>query len=285
MNIIIKGADFSANNIGQLSVQPSAFTLAVLAKYSRTLSSNQTNAVNTFILGLQNSGIYNKIKHLYLPILAGSLSESFINVALAGLPTEINPNSTYHQLDAFGIKNKGLGENALASLNVDFATDNLTNVDFHSLWFNTENYTALTNTIIPIGNGSYMSASWSNITDFVGITPASNFILASSNIYNLIQIGTDYTLSIGYKNTLKGYSFLQNDKLKSYRPQEAELTLTDTYSVNDINGTMDLTGYLNSSMLKKHGLISFGKGLTNSEITQYSGLANALMTAFGVTVE
>lgn len=78
MIIVLKGADFSANNIGQIDIPVDwqDETLAILAKQTRyTTSDAQAIALNQFIYTLKEEGIYSKIG-LFMPVFMGnSLNE------------------------------------------------------------------------------------------------------------------------------------------------------------------------------------------------------------------
>lgn len=91
--ITLNGADFSANNIGQL-VDLSPLTLAVLAKQTQYgQDSDEAIALNAFLNNLENGGFLGEngsIKTLIIPALASQQSELMYNIALLdnnGYPT------------------------------------------------------------------------------------------------------------------------------------------------------------------------------------------------------
>lgn len=73
MIIVLKGADFSANNIGQIDV-PIEYEPETLAYKLEILPVSsgwdfQTNrAINRFVRNLKSSGLWPKITHLFLPV-------------------------------------------------------------------------------------------------------------------------------------------------------------------------------------------------------------------------
>lgn len=81
MIIILKEADFSENNIGQIEipVEFSELTKSVIAKYSN-INSGVKVKLNTMLNTLNTAGIYSKLKVLYIPILASNLNECFIEL-------------------------------------------------------------------------------------------------------------------------------------------------------------------------------------------------------------
>jgi hypothetical protein len=82
MIITLLGADFSSDNLGTVEI-PFELTerqRQMLAMYSKVLTGAQKKAFGIFQSTLETSGIWEKIDSLYLPVLAGQLSETFINV-------------------------------------------------------------------------------------------------------------------------------------------------------------------------------------------------------------
>lgn len=284
MILIANQADFSQNNLGQVDLAYSDLTLAVLAKFTKVLTDPQKKALNTLLLKLEGTGILSKQKHFYLPILAGALNESFINIADPTLPTEITPNASHYVLTSGGIKNNSSGG---SNLQLTMKTGMATN-DFHILQFNTETLTAATDAMIVYGD-LYGSAFvvLTNLEFNAGdLIIGSNFNLMnqSPNIYDRVPGGSNSHLNIGVNKSLKGWSFLQTDKLKCYSPTEKEVSLSPSYTAQAMVGGINLTGAGNNSMLKSHGLITIGKGLTAAEITILSNAANNLMTEMGVVL-
>ena len=96
MIIVLKGADFSANNIGKIEI-PRDLTekqKQMLANYSKNLSYEQKMAFGTFMNTIDDNGITPKIKVLCMPILAGDKSEAFVNLVTARRLTLAQANIT-----------------------------------------------------------------------------------------------------------------------------------------------------------------------------------------------
>lgn len=282
MILVANTADFSANNLGQVFLGYSPFTLSVLAKYTKSLTELQKQSLDTMLKKLDENGILAKQKHFYLPILAGNVNESFVNIASPTLAKDITPNSAYWGLKSGGLYNAVPTNVAGANLDLTLASGLATN-DFHVINFNTENYTSEGDALAPYGSNVMTTALYWRVG--LGIEPANNFKLLNENIYTLLPASTSYLLNIGFKNKLKGWSYLQNTVFKSYSPTESSVNLTTPYTIAPMVGTANLGGYLNGSMLKTQGLISIGNGLTNTEIQIFSDAVNPFMTAMGVTVE
>ena len=104
MIIRLSGADFSANNIGtiQLIKEVTQETRDLLANYSREFTKTQKLAVQDFIDGLKSEGIWSHIENLYIPALAGDLSESLFDVK--GGVVDANPSADYYLIESNGLR-------------------------------------------------------------------------------------------------------------------------------------------------------------------------------------
>ena len=101
MIIVLKGADFSANNIGHIEVTKNLapFTLAAIeASGNTSLKAEQKSALNTFFDNLgafDNTGLWTKIKVLMMPMLSLDLAHSMVDYT----DNEVKavPNSKYYE--------------------------------------------------------------------------------------------------------------------------------------------------------------------------------------------
>lgn len=82
MILRLSGADFSSNNIGKIQVirELKNETKRLLSNYTKKLTEVQKHAVQEFVDGLKEKGIWQYLGNLYLPILANSLEEVMLNV-------------------------------------------------------------------------------------------------------------------------------------------------------------------------------------------------------------
>lgn len=101
MIIVLKGADFSANNIGHIEMTKdlAPFTLAAIeASGNTSLRGEQKSALNTFFdkLGaFDNTGLWTKIKVLMMPMLSLDLAHSMVDYT--DNEVKVVPNSTYYE--------------------------------------------------------------------------------------------------------------------------------------------------------------------------------------------
>lgn len=117
MIIRLSGADFSANNIGtiQLLKEVTQETRDLLANYSRTFTKSQMLAVQDFIDGLKSEGIWSHIENLYIPALAGDLSETLFDVK--GGVVDANPSADYYLIESNGLRTKFYSSNTVIPTN------------------------------------------------------------------------------------------------------------------------------------------------------------------------
>lgn len=97
MIIRLTGADFSAKNIGTISMsfKVDADIQQILSHYTRSLTDKQKYAFQLFYRGLQSAGLLDKITNLYLPILANSVNEAMFNIVAGKVDATNVGNNTY----------------------------------------------------------------------------------------------------------------------------------------------------------------------------------------------
>ena len=101
MIIVLKGADFSANNIGHIEVTKdlAPFTLAAIeASGNTSLRGEQKSVLNTFFDNLgafDNTGLWTKIKVLMMPMLSLDLAHSMVDYT--DNEVKVVPDSKYYE--------------------------------------------------------------------------------------------------------------------------------------------------------------------------------------------
>lgn len=126
MIVSIKGADFSADNLGKVTIPRNlrAFTTAaILASGKTDLTESQKYALDDFFraIGAGEVGdtIASRLKYLFIPIIAGDLSKALINYKDAGFNVEGTPNSAQWALNEKGL----YGLNATSTSAITFTLD------------------------------------------------------------------------------------------------------------------------------------------------------------------
>lgn len=109
MLIVIRDADFSANNIGTISVPEdlNAFTKAALAASNNNgLASDKKQALNTFFKEMgafgSQSNLWSKFDMVYLPFVVSGMEYSLMNYI--DNTTVVTPNTSYFSKVNGGIK-------------------------------------------------------------------------------------------------------------------------------------------------------------------------------------
>ncbi|MBR6517646.1 MAG: hypothetical protein IKT40_12515 [Bacilli bacterium] len=84
MIIVLKNADFSRNNIGNIPInlpikEETKRIMSLYTKYPVEQENEFAQALNSLVTKMQNSGLYDKITMLALPSMASSIAECRIN--------------------------------------------------------------------------------------------------------------------------------------------------------------------------------------------------------------
>lgn len=257
----------------------------MLAKTTKSLTDDQKLAFNAFIQDLEDNAIA-PLK-LYIPAMAGNLSETFVNYAdtSGSYPSDATPSSSYFSLSEKGIKNTALEEN-VADLHIT-GMSSLMPSDFHWLFFPSEiaenktDYPELCD-VNAVFYPSYEEGLYEG-----KIIPAwTNHRFAENH-------NVDWSPSrpemASFENTLslKGWSIKERtgNQYWTYSPEKKTIETTTSCEFNfpDINlpDSINVTGYRSKFMKKYTALLSIGTGLTDSQVAKYNELATALLKSLG----
>lgn len=92
MIFIAKDADFSVNNLGQVSVKTvddiSADTWSLLSLYGKTWTDDQKIAIDDFNEGLKAKSWFSKVKHVFVPIMC-PLNNNLTSMSIINSDTNI----------------------------------------------------------------------------------------------------------------------------------------------------------------------------------------------------
>lgn len=257
----------------------------MLAKTTKSLTDDQKLAFNAFIQGLEDNAIA-PLK-LYIPAMAGNLSETFVNYAdtSGSYPSDATPSSSYFSLSEKGIKNLSEELN-VAELYIS-GMSSLMPSDFHWLFFPSEiaergtDYPELCDV-----NAVFFPSYERDL--YVGkVVPAwSNHRFAESHNVEWSPSRPD-TASFENTLSLKGWSITERtgNQYWTYSPEKKTIETTTSCEFNfpDINlpDSINVTGYRSEFMKKYTALLSIGTGLTDSQVAKYNELATALLKSLG----
>ena len=272
------------------SIPTQTETTAILNRYSKQLTSQQSSAFNTFIYNLKNAGIYSKIKYLVLPILASDKTEATQN-ALSG-------ESAFANLGVDGITfaNNGIkateGQPVAAFNVVDSGTTYLQSNNFHVSAFNnnvidSDKYTEEADILlggvpVTVGKSYYKGQlagmSYQKTGDVAGsiVTSESSSVCRASNHFvgsfssskeifsiNGTAVYSENTMVVKNMNALRSPRFGCNiNNTTNYE--------TNSSSLSGVGGTSKCN----------YGFISWGYALTESQCTSFNTYVQALMSAF-----
>lgn len=138
MIITLKGADFSANNIGKVAV-PRKFnehTLKAISACGKQLTDEQKFALDDVFIAMGVDGsneVLHKTRRLYLPMIAGDLSKALINYADINMANDKeNLNLSNWTIFNNGLQHIESGDDAIVTLD-----NHLTNENCSFYWLRT----------------------------------------------------------------------------------------------------------------------------------------------------
>lgn len=275
MIIVLKGADFSANNIGKIEVsrELDVKTNQLLSRYSKVLDTSKQYAVDDFVTGLYNNGLADKITCLLLPCLSSSLDEAMINAMNGDSMGQLNSN--YWLLRNNGLVQTSVTYGTTGAIARISAYANVPINNNHYAVYNSENYELISSsdslkqfpTRRNAGSSFYDNCTagqgslWLNACKYGGVTISSTEAMFLFGVQQFHQINTkEDTLSVKHG---------EEDKVDTISETSFPSTYIDDISIcgNGNNGT------------KAHSLYSFGFAMTDEEQIIYARLVSNLMKA------
>ena len=273
MILRLNGADFSANNIGKIDIirEITSDTKKLLSNFNREFTDEQMFAVQDFINGLKNNGIWSSIGNLYIPVICGSLSECGYNLKTG--KNDVTFGSDYVWSNK-GLKLLPISTNywlVAAKVKINGSQQNL-----HLGAYNTDSLAGITQTEAIFGCS--LTNDNKTIVQF-GITANKSFSLKTDNSAN-VSVGAltdaDFvakSLKMVVQSTLGNFGVVGNFAGKYGTPISTDHTLTDVpVNVFNIASVWRET--------KNYGLLTLGTALTREQARMYSNLCDALMSKF-----
>ena len=242
-------------------------TTAFLTNYTKSFTTDQKTAVKTFITGLKSNGIWEKIGNLYMPVLAGDLSEAIFNVKTETV--DATPSS-----NAYGLANNGL--KAISNVNEKiYVSYTGSQQDFHCLFYNTTEITDSSSSDLLLGSEANGFISYTRFPGaFSGKTdgntdityPSKLLSKATPSLFGSVQTSTGNMVVGSSDQSIGGTAISTNNPYTN----ASFILLAISSAIRESKAS--------------YGLISLGAALTAEQAAAYSSLADALMTAMGVTV-
>lgn len=287
----------TTSQVGQATytpaAQPDADATAIMARYSKSLTSAQQSAFNTFIVGLKNAGIYDKIVYMVVPVLANNLTEATQN-ALTG------SSAFYNTIDATNINfadggiTPVIGGAKAQLIATDASNAYLMSRNFHVSGYNVNELTdaeyALaqqllisSSTIQSVGKKyfknknagvRYVDNDGSQID--IETTHPSAEQVSKSPTHIVCSFTSDKVIF-----SINGHSDVNNTPIKDIevykvmRPRLGEYAPTSGDNYTDPTGK-DIAGATKC----KYGFISWGYALTEQQCVAFNGYVETMMQSF-----
>lgn len=181
MILVLKGADFSADNLGkvQVTTELHPFTKsAIQASGNTTLTSEQKSALDALFLAMGVDGsndVMSKMRYMYLPILCNDVTKALVNYASA----DFNVDKVLDQ-NQWELRNHGLvGKNnsSTNAITLDLASEKaLFGDNFTEMFLRTEPYATDAN----------------NLSNFAGVIRSGSFVGAKDTVnqYGIYSVAT-----------------------------------------------------------------------------------------------
>lgn len=254
MYIVLRDADFSKSNIGNIDIDlpMDDLTVSIINKFSILPSEYIQKALNVFVINLKNSGLIDKIDSLYLPILSANVTEAFTDVI--GL-SSIDVTGKSYAIT----QNKGVHLSGSALLSFPISNT----IDFHILAYNTDSIPVASGIGYSIGQDVYgfgrrIFGSGNNPGAFAGAN--ENRIISDTNLGS--GIGVQILSNNGVLSLLG-----DNGQIFSGAPA-GNFASQNTIPLNA--GSILITG-------SNFGIYSIGKYLNSDETVEYMGYVSSLM--------
>lgn len=273
MILRLSGADFSANNIGKIDIirEITSDTKKLLSNFSREFTDEQMFAVQDFISGLKNNGIWSSIGNLYIPVMCGSLSECGYNLKTGEKDVTFGSDYVW---SSKGLKLLPTSTNywdTAAKVKINGSQQNL-----HFGAYNTDSLAGITQTEAIFG---YTLTDDNKTTIQFGITANKAFSLKTDNSTNVrvgVLTGADFgakSFKMVVQSTLGNFGVIGAFTGEYGTPISTDHTYTDVpVNVFNIASVWRET--------KNYGLLTLGAAMTREQASMYSNLCDALMSKF-----
>lgn len=290
MILVLKNADFSANNIGrvQVTTELSEYTkAAIAASGNASLTLEQKSAVNNFFETIgagssESNTIISRMRFIYLPIVAGELSKAMLNYATIDFVKDFEPNTTNWALQNNGIQGLAQGQAFTKVYDTPLMGNNIS-----AFWLRTTkatltgtgNTSNLENRIINI-RGKQNDSLWlrfqeSAVSDNEAIAMSDiDFTGMNNGIYNCANdriecAGLTVRNDKGYNQTFHGVDY--SGTLSAVTDMSAQTSQT-----------VYVLGLGTVTISCANGIIMLGESLSESEFMAVKNAINGIRDAFNV---
>lgn len=284
--IVLDGADFSQNNIGQIDIKVPFLdaTKGILSRYGISVNEDDSfqKAFNKFVSNLVTAGVYQKIKNLCLPFMAnvsknGDLTYAQIN-ALDGENFFVENISESLELVNNGLK-PIIGANVITANLLDYANP----ISMHYGAYNITPEAKTSSSIRKIifadtGKVLWLAKNASNVPELWVNNP--------TRIYGDTNYKAASCLILG-NMTAERSTLVVNGQIGEYSPTTFESSNANNPRMfeyrlgnNDIvYHSEETTSDAYAASVASWSLLTIGDALTDEESIAYNNAVNALMAA------
>lgn len=295
MILVLKGADFSANNLGQVEIttELNEFTkAAIVASGNTSMSEEQKSALDTFFRNIGafggSSEIFSKIERMYIPFICGGISFAGHDFA------EKNSGVTL-SAEAYALRNKGItGALESPTANCPKIPMLVSKRDFSFFLMTTEqidNNNQGVQVFFSYNGNSGANRFYAQMTSPGGgnvinirldhLNPSSTNLIA-----NVMQLNSDY--STRNYGLLAGFSLTGNNQVKFITLDERIESVTypnwenigDDTEITNANVFGAANAKALSSKSKSIGMFLLGSGLSEDEMVSLKKAADKLASYF-----
>ena len=274
MIVVLKGADFSANNIGKIEVsrELDVKTKQLLSRYSKVLDTSKQYAVDDFVTGLYDNGLADKITCLLLPCLSSSIDEAMINAMNGDSMGQLNSNYWL-------LRNNGLVQTSMTYDTAEAITRIGAYVDVpinnsHYAVFNSESY-EYTNTTTDTAK-QFPTRRNARATFYDNMTSGSGSSWLNGCKYGGVAISasdSEFVFGVQQFHQIN----LNGDTLRvKHGEGDIDSVVSETSFPATHIDAISICGNGNNGN-KAHALYSFGFSMTDEEQTVYARLVSELM--------
>lgn len=277
MVIVLKDADFSANNIGQIEIDVTIdeFTeAAITASGNSSMTTSQQNALNSYFKTLGAFGgtgtIWNKLTFLWLPVISGDLAHSFVNYK--DNVVSATPNSSYWALQNNGIKAVGSPSDGIGFTAA--AAPNKSDLSIFGIGDNAVRF-------VRVGSGNPGRISIRQ--DIAGNGNLNVNVQADAGTQIVSMKFSDPPTADTYKKLFGISIYGSGNDNGLVLDENGVVTKTVRLPGADINTSISLmrdVGTINSSERGSVKLLAIGTHLSSAEMTQMKTACEALIDAF-----
>lgn len=281
MILVLKNADFSAKNIGQVQVTVNlhAFTEAAIQASGNTpLTAEQKSALDSLFLSMGVDGsndVMSKMRKVYLPIIAGDVSKALINYNSSSFIVDKELSPTYWTFRNNGLVGVQQGQPITLTLENPLLANN-----FSQFFLRTEKMES------NVDDGTYVTTLRGKINTnlYLGIRQQSE----SSN--QGFSFGT-------YGRAWGGFKTKTFDRIKTSCVNINDLSYDlnnqgdwSTPSIPPVTSNMSaetsqtlyVFGLSNENIAKPYAVVMLGEHLTTEQAKNISGKIDALYDTFNI---